>query len=210
MWFSKKNMWLSNKPYSPNGGEKWREKSHGRIRKRNHQLNKSKPTRGKMPCIALSNNSPLSIRPLQAPQDIPKRCSKDISNRCLGGGWTNPIWKLCSSKWVHLPNFRGEQNIWNHILDVLQVTVFLWGSNQKYHRQVRLGGNLPHLGSGCFSWYTPPPKNVSPTYFKLNHHCPYCPFMTGSSKNQPKQCIVNGKYFEITIHLHQVWSPQIG
>ena len=64
------------------------DESHGRIRKRNHQLNKSKPTRRNMPCIALSNNSPLSIRPLQAPQEMPERCSKDISNRCLGGGFS--------------------------------------------------------------------------------------------------------------------------
>ena len=44
-----------------------------------------------------------------------RRRKNGWSSNCqafLVGGWTNPIWKICSSKWVHLPQInRGEKKI---------------------------------------------------------------------------------------------------
>ena len=36
-------------------------------------------------------------------------CSQPKMTRMFSGWWLNqPIWKICSSKWVHLPQIRGE------------------------------------------------------------------------------------------------------
>ena len=37
---------------------------------------------------------------------IPKNVSNHLAN--LSGWWFQPLWKICSSKWVHLPQNRGE------------------------------------------------------------------------------------------------------
>ena len=33
----------------------------------------------------------------------------------FSGWWLQPLWKICSSKWVHLPQFSGwKKKLWNH------------------------------------------------------------------------------------------------
>ena len=38
------------------------------------------------------------------------RSEMSPGNWRLVGGWTNPIWKICSSKWVHLPQVVGVKS----------------------------------------------------------------------------------------------------
>ena len=32
----------------------------------------------------------------------------------LVGGWTNPLWKICSSNWIISPRLKNKRCIWNH------------------------------------------------------------------------------------------------
>ena len=54
-----------------------------------------------------------------------KTCAPKIEIWRMTSWWFQPIWKLCSSNWVHLPQIGMKiNNIWNHQPDCLILTDF--------------------------------------------------------------------------------------
>ena len=83
---------------------------------------------------------PTNLFPPWAPGDRPRKvttnltwifsvafCEAKVNDAKLwsrSGWWFQPIWKICSSKWVHLPQIGVKiKNVWNHHpSEMLQIT----------------------------------------------------------------------------------------
>ena len=60
------------------------------------------------PTVAKCKPAPGNVGKRAALQKRAKRLSSPSeTNPRLAGWWFQPIWKICSSKWVHLPHFSG-------------------------------------------------------------------------------------------------------
>ena len=118
-------------------------------------------------------HGPVGSMWLQVIHKLPIETLRQIMDYSISGRWLNqPIWKICSSKWVHLPKIGlKNKHVWNHHLDMVdsqKALVLVGGWLNQPIWKISATAKLDHLSFPQRFWgkeqrvfELPPPRLLS-------------------------------------------------